>query len=51
MITYSITIKTQWGVYNTLTKDFNGKAHLNNWCSLMERKGNKVIGAESVHTD
>lgn len=46
------TISTKkGGVYSTYTKEFNGKGHLENYVSLMERKGVKVLGVKVCDDD
>lgn len=41
---YIVSMRTKYGKYSTIEKDFNGASHFINWTNMMERKGHKIIG-------
>jgi len=43
-----IDFKNKYGRYFNVQKEFNDQRHMDNYISLMERKGNKEIGVERV---
>jgi len=40
----TISMKSIYGNYTSFTKQFNDDYHFSNWCELMSKKGNKIIG-------
>jgi len=45
-----IELKSRYGNYMTIVKDFNNETHQTNWCRMMLRNGHKVIGSQILET-
>lgn len=44
MITKKISMKSMYGNYSVIEKDFKDERHFSNWYKLMSNKGHKIIG-------
>lgn len=48
-VKYTIGLRSRYGNYQTIKKEFNDERHFSNWYDFMEGKGFKIIGVE--HTN
>jgi hypothetical protein len=39
-----ISMKSMYGNYTNMVKEFKDQSHLDNWYKLMSNKGHKIIG-------
>lgn len=47
-MTRVIAMKSMYGKYTKMVKDFKDESHLNNWVNSMNNKGHKIIGVTEL---